>query len=143
MATAQPDPEQAVSSDETGRRVQRALDTLSPAHRAVIVLRHFLECSYDEIGRTLDLPAKTVKSRLFTARRRLPRWRRDCDRPPLQTGNDGGDEVILFGDTFNTYFEPENLEAARIVAPCVTKAKPPAMALQVSKCLLDLHPLAV
>ncbi|MDH3716322.1 MAG: 4Fe-4S dicluster domain-containing protein, partial [Gammaproteobacteria bacterium] len=51
----------------------------------------------------------------FTAQRKLPRWRRDFDRPPAQTGNRDGKEVILFGDTFNTYFEPENLKAARDV----------------------------
>jgi Fe-S oxidoreductase len=51
----------------------------------------------------------------FTAQRKLPHWRRDIDRPPLQTGNRDGKEVILFGDTFNTYFEPENLRAAREV----------------------------
>ena len=35
-------------------------------------LRHFSECSYQEIGQILDLDEKTVKSRLFEARHRLP-----------------------------------------------------------------------
>ncbi len=51
----------------------------------------------------------------FTAQRRLPRWRSDADRAPLRSGDPKGREVILFGDTFNTYFEPENLAAARAV----------------------------
>ena len=39
--------------------------------RTVLSLRHFSECSYEEIGQILDLDAKTVKSRLFEARQRL------------------------------------------------------------------------
>jgi Fe-S oxidoreductase len=52
----------------------------------------------------------------FSARRSLPRWRRDAFRPPASAvGPEGGNEVVLLADTFNTYFEPENLEAALIV----------------------------
>jgi len=64
------------------------------------------------------LPGAALLSQVlagFTAQRKLPRWRPDIDRPPTQTGKVGGREVILFGDTFNTYFEPENLRAARAV----------------------------
>jgi RNA polymerase sigma-70 factor (ECF subfamily) len=39
--------------------------------RVVLTLRHFSECSYEDIGEILDLDQKTVKSRLFEARRRL------------------------------------------------------------------------
>jgi Fe-S oxidoreductase len=66
----------------------------------------------------------------FSARRTLPRWRSDWFRdpageslhPPLQgegtqqpmcAGDQGrGRDVVLFADTFNRYFEPENLHAA-------------------------------
>ena len=41
--------------------------------RTVLMLRHFSELSYLEIGQILDLDEKTVKSRLFTARRALER----------------------------------------------------------------------
>jgi FAD/FMN-containing dehydrogenase/Fe-S oxidoreductase len=49
----------------------------------------------------------------FSARRSLPRWRRDifCE-PAAAVGQVGGREVVLFADTFNRYFEPENLNAA-------------------------------
>jgi RNA polymerase sigma-70 factor (ECF subfamily) len=40
-------------------------------YRAVLVLRHFEDLSYDEIGTVLGIPEKTVKSRLFTARQLL------------------------------------------------------------------------
>jgi len=39
--------------------------------RTVIVLRHFSECSYQEIAQILEVDEKTVKSRLFEARHRL------------------------------------------------------------------------
>ncbi len=52
----------------------------------------------------------------LSARRQLPRWRRDRFQPPAATGAaEGGPEVVLLADTFNTYFEPENLHAARAV----------------------------
>jgi RNA polymerase sigma-70 factor (ECF subfamily) len=48
-----------------------ALQQLSAEYRAVIVLRHFVGQSYDEIATTLEIPVKTVKSRLYAARQRL------------------------------------------------------------------------
>lgn len=56
---------------ESGERVQTALLGLGEELRAVMVLRYFVELSYDEIAAVLDIPAKTVKSRLFTGRQRL------------------------------------------------------------------------
>ena len=49
----------------------------------------------------------------FTSRRPLPRWRSDFYAGKPATGPVDGKEVILFGDTFNTYFESENLEDTR------------------------------
>ena len=63
--------EDEVQSDQLGARVQLALQAIKPEYRAVIVLRHFLELSYEDIGQTLELPEKTVRSRLFTARQLL------------------------------------------------------------------------
>jgi RNA polymerase sigma-70 factor (ECF subfamily) len=44
---------------------------LTLTYRMAIVLRHYAELSYDEMAFVLDIPAKTVKSRLFEARRAL------------------------------------------------------------------------
>jgi FAD/FMN-containing dehydrogenase len=57
----------------------------------------------------------------FAARRSLPRWRRDYFRGqsevPAADARDATREVVLLADTFNTYFEPENLRsAARVLA---------------------------
>jgi RNA polymerase sigma-70 factor, ECF subfamily len=56
---------------ERRRRVQLALLALPVEYREVIVLRHFAGLSYDDIAATLGIPAKTVKSRIYTARQRL------------------------------------------------------------------------
>ncbi|MCK9919511.1 FAD-binding protein [Microbacteriaceae bacterium K1510] len=50
----------------------------------------------------------------FSAKRRLPAWRKDIYADPPAPGFDGtpGREVVLFADTFNRYFERENLDAA-------------------------------
>ena len=44
---------------------------LSTTDRTVLTLRHFSECSYEEIAQVLEIEPKTVKSRLFDARQRL------------------------------------------------------------------------
>jgi RNA polymerase sigma-70 factor (ECF subfamily) len=51
--------------------VRAALREISANDRVVIILRHYLDRSYREIAEILDLPEKTVKSRLYTARQRL------------------------------------------------------------------------
>ena len=64
-------PEARARAVERTRDIERALLSMSSADRAVIVLRHFSECSYQEIAQILDIDEKTVKSRLFEARNRL------------------------------------------------------------------------
>jgi RNA polymerase sigma-70 factor, ECF subfamily len=67
-------PSPAAISDvavEAEDRVGRALLELKPDDRAVVVLKHFVSFSYEEISDVLGVPVKTVKSRLFTARERL------------------------------------------------------------------------
>jgi RNA polymerase sigma-70 factor, ECF subfamily len=51
--------------------VGKALMSLKPDDRAVVVLSHFVSFSYQEIADVLEVPVRTVKSRLFTARERL------------------------------------------------------------------------
>jgi RNA polymerase sigma-70 factor (ECF subfamily) len=60
-----------VEARERQQAVQAALLTLSVDYREVVVLRHFTDLSYNEIAATLGIPAKTVKSRLYTARQPL------------------------------------------------------------------------
>lgn len=56
---------------EVEEHVGKALMQLKPDDRAVVVMRHFAHLSHEEIGDVLGVPARTVKSRLFTACDRL------------------------------------------------------------------------
>ncbi len=66
-----------------------------------------------------DVPLLARWSERFaglSARRSLPPWRSDAWREPARTvGAPAGRPVVLFADTFNRYFEPDNIEAALAV----------------------------
>jgi len=64
-------PEVVYGTTESGEFLERALKELSPELRIAIVLKHILGYSYREISELVNVPEKTVKSRLFTARQRL------------------------------------------------------------------------
>jgi RNA polymerase sigma-70 factor (ECF subfamily) len=64
-------PAEGAERSEQAVLVERAVHRLTDTYREVIVLRHWLDLSYDEISEALHVPAKTVKSRLFSARARL------------------------------------------------------------------------
>lgn len=64
-------PEWQAAEAEASARIQKVLMGMKPADRAVITLRHFSDCSYEEIGQVLGIDVKTVKSRLFEARSRM------------------------------------------------------------------------
>jgi len=64
-------PEWQVGEAEVSKRIQGALLSMATNDRMVLTLRHFSDCSYQEIGQILDLDEKTVKSRLYEARHRL------------------------------------------------------------------------
>ena len=64
-------PDQVFEQTELSRNIRIALMRIEPNYRILIELRHFQNCSYDEIGFILEIPEKTVKSRLYTARQVL------------------------------------------------------------------------
>jgi len=64
------------------------------------------------------LAALSEKLAGFSRRRSLPTWRRDIwddAAPPPAAAGDDTRQVVLFADTFNRYFERENLDAALAV----------------------------
>jgi RNA polymerase sigma-70 factor (ECF subfamily) len=67
----QDDPEKIYSRNERGEKIQDALMELDMLYRLPVVLKHFLNYSYKELSLLLDIPEKTVKSRLFTGRQLL------------------------------------------------------------------------
>lgn len=64
-------PESRAHGSETAVAIREVLLQLTPELRAVIVLRHFHGLSYSEMAEIVGVPVKTVKSRLFSARRAL------------------------------------------------------------------------
>ena len=66
-------PEEESSRHRLNVLLMRAMDDLSPAHRAVVDLTYFHELGYREIAAILECPVDTVKTRMFHARRHLRR----------------------------------------------------------------------
>ncbi len=64
-------PDDQAEQSELRTLIFKALDHLSPDHRAVLVLREWQELSYEEIAETLKIEMGTVMSRLFYARKKL------------------------------------------------------------------------
>jgi RNA polymerase sigma-70 factor (ECF subfamily) len=64
-------PSDLLNGDQVRNVVLDAVDRLKPEHRSVIVLKYFVERDYEEMAEILGLDAKTVKSRLYTARQLL------------------------------------------------------------------------
>lgn len=61
-------PAEELESSRLCNRVQGALMLLNEDYRTVVVLKHISGCSYQQISKILQLPEKTVKSRLYSAR---------------------------------------------------------------------------
>ncbi len=70
-------PEAMLSEARMSARIRRSVMSMAVNDRVVLTLRHFSDCSYEQIAEILDLDEKTVKSRLFEARRRLRGLRGD------------------------------------------------------------------
>ena len=67
-------------------QLERALATLTPEHRAVIVLRHLSGLAIEEISEVLGVPYGTVASRLHYATRSLRTAIDAADRTPAIGG---------------------------------------------------------
>jgi RNA polymerase sigma-70 factor (ECF subfamily) len=66
-----PDPLESLESKELGQKIERAVDSLPPKFKAVLVLRMYEDLSYEEIAKALKITQGTVMSRLFRARERM------------------------------------------------------------------------
>ena len=63
--------EEGLLAAEERQEVRRALDRLDEKYRGVLLLLYYQKLSYDEIADVLDVPVKTVETRLYRARRLL------------------------------------------------------------------------
>ena len=74
-AAGVPDGREAVEEGylaaEEKREVRAALDRLDEKYRSVLILLYYQKLSYDQIADVLDVPLKTVETRLYRARRLL------------------------------------------------------------------------
>ncbi len=64
-------PEEMTYRGELAREIKKAMEALSPSHRAVVNLRELEGLSYEEISESLGCSVGTVMSRLFHARKKL------------------------------------------------------------------------
>ena len=75
VAEAIPDPainaEESLDAAKRSAALRQCLAQLSPAHREIIDLVYYHERSIEEVSAILRVPAATVKTRMFYARRRL------------------------------------------------------------------------
>ncbi|NND81846.1 MAG: sigma-70 family RNA polymerase sigma factor [Gammaproteobacteria bacterium] len=75
-------PEQQCESNDLSATVQASMMQLSDEYRTVVVMKHFSGFSYREISEVLDIPEKTVKSRLYSARQILKQSLQQSDYAP-------------------------------------------------------------
>ena len=74
-------PESLAIAGDNRERLGRALETLPPRFREVLVLRELEGCSYKEIATITAIPIGTVMSALARARQRL---QRALTQPPVE-----------------------------------------------------------
>jgi RNA polymerase sigma-70 factor (ECF subfamily) len=66
-----PQPWQLAEQNETHRLLLKAIQSLPPEQRAVVVMRYFLELSEADMSTEMDRPLSTIKWWLREARKRL------------------------------------------------------------------------
>lgn len=71
LVDASPRPDELLGMHEERRRLTELLSSLPPRYRAVVVLRHQEDLSYEEIAEILRLPLGTVKARMHRAHNML------------------------------------------------------------------------
>src|SRR5882757_3952778 len=65
------DPETALAKKDKGALLRKALGGLSTEHREIIDLVYYHEKSVEEVAGIVGIPAATVKTRMFYARKKL------------------------------------------------------------------------
>lgn len=102
---------QAAQAAAHGFSLQSRLIAALPAYASTAAKFPALANARNHVGPLAWLMEKTLN---FSRTRKLPAFRSDWFRQ-LDSSGDGDTEVVLLADTFNTWFEPENLRAAQEV----------------------------
>jgi RNA polymerase sigma-70 factor (ECF subfamily) len=71
LASLPASPEKNLYRSELANEIKKAMDSLSPPHRSVIMLREVEGLTYEEISCALGCSVGTVMSRLYHARKKL------------------------------------------------------------------------
>jgi RNA polymerase sigma-70 factor (ECF subfamily) len=71
MKDRAPSPEQLAGSVELAEKMKQALDTLTPAERTAIVMRHWDGCGIEEIASVLKSSTTATKNTVFRAVQKL------------------------------------------------------------------------
>jgi len=75
-------PDERADSVVMDEIIQKAIDSLSPKFKEVIILRDIQELSYEEISKIIKIPLGTVKSRVNRARLKLQELLGDLFKSP-------------------------------------------------------------
>lgn len=71
LASARPDPGREAELSELGLMIERGLNSMTPEHREVLLLKDVQGFGYEEIAEIAGCPVGTMKSRLARARNAL------------------------------------------------------------------------
>lgn len=80
-------PEEAALRHDRKRQLQQAIQNLPPDYREAVVLYHFRHLSYQQIAERLDVPVRTIETRLYRARHLLKKVLSDGEG---EGGDSGG-----------------------------------------------------
>lgn len=64
-------PDEIILQDEDQKQVHELIYQLSDKYKTVLIMYHFNEMSYQDISKALNIPERTVETRLYRARRML------------------------------------------------------------------------
>ena len=64
-------PDEIILEDEKQRQIHELIYELSDKYKTVLIMYHFNDMSYQDISKALNLPERTVETRLYRARRML------------------------------------------------------------------------
>jgi RNA polymerase sigma-70 factor, ECF subfamily len=92
-------PQESVTRKQQHAAISRALGTLTPEHRAVVVLREIEGLNYDQIAEVAGVTKGTVMSRLHYARKKLQNALKEFSNLDVSVVNDGLAEAAESANT--------------------------------------------
>lgn len=138
--TIEPGPDEQIEQRDMRRRVLAAVDTLSQAHREVIMLFYMREYSQQEVATFLELPVSTVNNRLHAARKQLKRRILPMVKDAFQEHalpddftSRIGKIVEVRGPIIDAHFAPDRLPALLTALTLSDEAQTVAVTVQVAQ----------